>query len=73
VEIDGRRFDFSVVGGHLAAAHGEPAVTITASAEDLYTARFGSTDTKRNAARRRINFAGDLDTIDALRTAFALS
>ena len=35
VEIDGRRFDFSVAGGHLAAAHGEPAVTITASAADL--------------------------------------
>ncbi len=72
VEIDGRRFDFSVVGGHLAAAHGEPAVTITASAADFYTARFGSVDAKRKAALRRIEFDGDQDAIDALRTAFSL-
>jgi hypothetical protein len=72
VEIDGRRFDFSIDGGHFAAARGEPAVTIVASAADLYTARFGSTDAKRKAALRRINFEGDQVDIDALRTAFSL-
>jgi DNA-binding HxlR family transcriptional regulator len=72
VDIDGRRFDFSIDGGHLVAAHGEPAVTITASAADLYTARFGSTEAKRKVALRHIEFDGDRDAIDALRTAFAL-
>lgn len=72
VEIDGRRFEFSVDDGHLAAARGEPAVTITASAADLYTSRLGSTDAKRKAALRRINLDGDPDAVGALRTAFSL-
>jgi DNA-binding HxlR family transcriptional regulator len=72
VEIDGRRFEFSLDQGQLAAARGEPAVTITASAADLYASRFGSTDAKRKAALRRIDFDGDQDAIDALRSAFSL-
>ena len=47
-------------------------MTITASAADLVTARLGATDAKRKAALRRINFDGDQDAIDALRTVFAL-
>lgn len=72
IEIDGRRFDFAVVQGHLAAPHGEPAVTITASAADLVAARLGSGEVKRMAALRRINFDGDPTAVDAVRTAFAL-
>jgi DNA-binding HxlR family transcriptional regulator len=72
VEIDGRRFEFAVTDGHLAAGHGEPAVTVTASAADLVTARMGATEAKRKAALRRIGFSGDPDEVDALRQAFAL-
>jgi DNA-binding HxlR family transcriptional regulator len=72
VEIDGRRFEFAVVQGHLAAAHGEPAVTITATAADLVTARLGSSEAKRNAALRRVKFDGDRDAVDAVRTMFSL-
>src|SRR6185312_13764852 len=42
IEIDGRRFELAVTEGRLGAAHGEPAVTITASAADLVTARLGA-------------------------------
>ena len=72
VDIDGRRFEFSVDQGHLAAARGEPAVTITASAADLYLSRLGPTEAKRKAALRRIDFDGDQRDIDALRSAFSL-
>ena len=71
-DIDGRRFDFAVTQGRLAAAHGEPSVTLTAAAADLVTARLGATDAKRKAALRRINFQGDPSAIDALRQAFSL-
>jgi DNA-binding HxlR family transcriptional regulator len=73
VEIDGRRFEFSVDQGHLAVARGEPAVTVTASAADLLTARLGSTEAKRKTALRRITFDGDHDAVDTLRAAFSLS
>jgi DNA-binding HxlR family transcriptional regulator len=73
VEIDGRRFEFSVHGGHLGPAHGAPAVTVTASAEDLATARLGSTAVKRTAALRRIKFDGDHAPVDTLRSVFSLS
>jgi DNA-binding HxlR family transcriptional regulator len=73
VEIDGRRFEFAVTQGRLAAADREPLVTVTASAADLVNARLGSTGAKRTAALRRINFKGDQDAIDALRAAFSLS
>jgi DNA-binding HxlR family transcriptional regulator len=72
VEIDGRRFEFAVTEGRLAGAHGEPAVTITASAADLVTARLGASDAKRNVALRRVNFKGDLDAVGAVRQAFSL-
>ncbi|HEY2501992.1 MAG TPA: helix-turn-helix domain-containing protein [Mycobacterium sp.] len=72
VEIDGRRFEFAVTQGRLSGAHGEPSVTLTASAADLVTARLGASEAKRKAALRRINFTGDPDAVDALRQAFSL-
>ena len=73
VDIDGRRFEFAVQGPHLAAAQGQPAVTVTATAEDLITARVGSTAAQRKAALKRVRFDGDRDAVDAMRTAFQLS
>jgi DNA-binding HxlR family transcriptional regulator len=73
VEIDGRRFDFGVAGGSLTAAQGSPAVTITASAVDLITARVGSTAGERKAALRRWRFDGQEDAVKAMRTAFKLA
>jgi DNA-binding HxlR family transcriptional regulator len=71
-EIDGRRFDFAVEGGHFAAPHSQPAVTVTASAADLVAARLGASEAKRKAARRRIAVDGDPDAVDAVRQAFDL-
>jgi DNA-binding HxlR family transcriptional regulator len=71
-EIDGRRFEFAITQGRLAGAHGEPSVTLTASAADLVTARLGATEGKRKAALRRIDFNGDPDAVSAVRRAFAL-
>jgi DNA-binding HxlR family transcriptional regulator len=71
-EIDGRRFEFAITQGRLAAAHGEPSVILTASAIDLVNARLGSSEAKRNAALHRISFAGDPPTIEGVRRAFAL-
>lgn len=71
-EIDGRRFDFVVTQGRLAAGRGEPAVTITASAADLVTARLAASDAKRKAALRRIVFIGEPGAVDTLRRAFSL-
>ncbi|MUL81822.1 MULTISPECIES: helix-turn-helix domain-containing protein [unclassified Mycolicibacterium] len=72
VDIDGRRFEFAVDQVRLAAAQGAPAVTVTAGAEDLVTARFGASEAKRKAALRRIEFDGEPDAIAALRTVFSL-
>lgn len=72
VEIDGRRFEFAVKQGRLGAGRGEPAVTITATAADLVTARLGADEAERDAALRRIEFHGDAAVVGALRTAFAL-
>jgi DNA-binding HxlR family transcriptional regulator len=72
IEIDGRRFEFAVTEGRLGAARGEPAVIITATAADLVNARLGSSDAKRKAALRRINFQGDPDAVDAVRQVFSL-
>jgi hypothetical protein len=58
--------------GRMAAARGEPDVTVTARAADLATARLGSTEAKRNTALRHISFEGDRDAVEALREAFAL-
>jgi DNA-binding HxlR family transcriptional regulator len=72
IEIDDRRFEVAVTHGHLAGAQGEPLVTVTARAADLVMARLGSTEAKRKAALRRIQFEGDLGAIDSLRQAFSL-
>jgi DNA-binding HxlR family transcriptional regulator len=72
VEIDGRRFEFRVTQDRLAAANGEPSVTMTASAADLVTARLGTDDAKRKAAMRRVNFDGDKRDIAAMRAVFSL-
>jgi DNA-binding HxlR family transcriptional regulator len=72
VEIDGRRFEFAITQCRLAGAHGEPSVTVTASAADLVTARLGSTDAKRKTALRRIKFDGAQRDVDAVRTVFSL-
>jgi DNA-binding HxlR family transcriptional regulator len=71
-EIDGRRFEFAITQGRLAGAHGEPSVTLTASAADLVNARLGSSEAKRKAALRRVEFTGDPDAVDAVRRAFSL-
>jgi DNA-binding HxlR family transcriptional regulator len=73
VDIDGRRFEFAVQGTHLAAAQGAPAVTVTATAADLLTARIGSTAAARKAALRRLEFDGDPAAVETMRSAFQLS
>jgi DNA-binding HxlR family transcriptional regulator len=73
IDIDGRRFEFAVQDGHLAAPHGAPGVTVTATAADLIAARLGESAAERKAALRRIQFDGDADAIDAMRTAFQIS
>ena len=73
VDIDDRRFEFAVRGARLAAAQGQPAVTVTATAADLITARLGSAAAERKAALRGVKFDGHPDAIDAMRTAFQLS
>jgi DNA-binding HxlR family transcriptional regulator len=73
VEIDDRRFEFSVRDGGLAAAQGPPVATLTATAADLVTARLGASAAERRAALRRVKFDGDVDAVDAMRRAFALS
>ncbi len=72
IEIDGRRFEFTITQGRLAGARGEPLVTVTATAADLVAARLESTEAKRRAALRRVNFEGNQVDIDALRAAFSL-
>jgi DNA-binding HxlR family transcriptional regulator len=73
IDIDDRRFEFAVQDARLAAAHGQPTVTVTASAADLLTARLGSSAAERKAALRRVKFDGGADAIGAMRKAFALS
>jgi DNA-binding HxlR family transcriptional regulator len=72
VDIDGRRFEFTVTQERLAAARGEPSVTMTASAADLVTARLGTNEAKRKAAMRRVTFDGDKRDIDAMLAVFSL-
>jgi DNA-binding HxlR family transcriptional regulator len=73
VEIDGRRFEFAVTKDGLTAAQDPPAVTVTATAADLITARLGSTAAERNAALRRWKFGGRDAAVDAMRAAFQLA
>jgi len=72
IEIDDRRFDFAITHDRLAGAHGEPLVTITASAADLVTARLGETEAKRKAALRRVKFDGNPEAIGVVRDVFSL-
>jgi DNA-binding HxlR family transcriptional regulator len=72
IEIDGRRFEFAITQGRLAGAHGDPSVTLTASAADLVNARLGSSEARRKAALRRIAFDGDPDAVGAVRHAVSL-
>jgi DNA-binding HxlR family transcriptional regulator len=72
IEIDGRRFEFAMDQGRLAATHGTPDVTVTASGADLAITRLGSTEARRKAALRRIAFDGDHDAVESLREAFSL-
>jgi DNA-binding HxlR family transcriptional regulator len=73
LEIDGRRFEFAVAGSNLAAAKQPPAVTLTATAADLITARLGATAAERKAALRRCRFDGADTDIDEMRAVFRLS
>jgi DNA-binding HxlR family transcriptional regulator len=73
VDIDERRFEFAIDSDGLNAAQDPPAVTVSATAADLITARLGATATERKAALRRVTFAGDPDAVAAMRRVFALS
>ena len=72
VDIDGRRFGFGVTADGLTAATDPLAVTVTATAADLITARLGGTAAERKAALRRCKFEGSAAAIDAMRAAFRL-
>ena len=72
VEIDGRPFEFAAHQDDLTAPKGPPAVTLTATAADLITARMGSSAAERKAALRRMKFEGH-DAVAAMRTAFRLA
>jgi DNA-binding HxlR family transcriptional regulator len=72
IDIDDRRFDFAVKQGHITSAHGEPRVTVTASAADLITVRLGGNTASRKSALRRVRFDGDADAVDAMRDVFSL-
>ncbi|OBI51254.1 helix-turn-helix domain-containing protein [Mycobacterium sp. E796] len=72
IDIDGRRFEFTVRHGHLTSACGEPRVSVTASAADLVAARLGRDAATRKSALRRIRFDGDADAVDAMRDVFSL-
>jgi DNA-binding HxlR family transcriptional regulator len=73
VDIDGRHFGFGVTRAGLTAAADPPAVTVTATAADLITARLGGTAAERKDALRRCKFRGSAAAIDAMRAAFRLS
>ena len=73
VDVDGRRFDFAVRDDRLGVPDGPPAVTMTASADDLITARLGSTATQRKAALGRLKFDGDSRAVGTFRRVFQLS
>jgi DNA-binding HxlR family transcriptional regulator len=73
IDIDDRRFEFAVDDGGLAAAQGPSAVTVTATAADMITARLGATTAERKAALRRVKFDGDTAAVDTMRRVFSLS
>ena len=73
VDVDGRRFDFAVRDDRLGVPLGPPAVTMTASADDLITARLGSTASQRKAALGRLKFDGDSRAVGTFRSVFQLT
>jgi DNA-binding HxlR family transcriptional regulator len=73
VDIDGRRFAFAATKDGLTAAVDPPAVTITATAADLITARLGGTAAERRAALRRCTFEGSASAVTEMRKAFRLA
>jgi len=73
VDIDGRRFAFAATKDGLTAAVDPPAVTITATAADLITARLGGTAAERRAALRRCTFEGTASAVTEMRRAFRLA
>ena len=73
VDIDGRRFAFAATKDGLTAAVDPPAVTITATAADLITARLGGTAAERRAALRRCTFEGSASAVSEMRKAFRLA
>lgn len=73
VDVDRRRFDFAVRDDRLGVPQGPPAVTMTASADDLIAARLGSTASLRKAALGRLKFDGDSAAVGTFRRAFQLS
>lgn len=73
VDIDGRRFGFAVTREGLTAAMDPPAVTVTATAADLITARLGGTTAERRSALRRCTFEGSASAVVAMRKAFGLA
>src|SRR5947209_19883067 len=73
VDIDGRRFAFAATKDGLTAAVDPPAVTITATAADLITARLGGTASERRAALRRCTFEGSASAVSEMRKAFRLA
>jgi DNA-binding HxlR family transcriptional regulator len=66
-------FGLAVTCHGLAGAEDPPAVTVTATAADLITARLGGTAAERKAALRRWTFDGSGAAIEAMRAAFQLA
>jgi DNA-binding HxlR family transcriptional regulator len=73
IEIDGRVFEFAVNQGQLEAARNSFAVTVSATALDLITARLGATAAQRKSALRRVRFNGDDHAVQVMREVFQLS
>jgi DNA-binding HxlR family transcriptional regulator len=72
VEIDGRRFEFTVSGQGLGPASGPPTVTITARAADLVAVRMAGSAAERDRALDSVTFTGPAGSVDQVRRAFHL-
>jgi len=73
VEIDCRAFEFAVHQGELQAARDPFAVTVSATALDLISARLGANAAQRKSAPRRVKFNGDDHAVQVMRRVFQLS
>jgi DNA-binding HxlR family transcriptional regulator len=73
VQIDGRAFEFAVDRGRLRAGDGSVAVSVTATAADLITARMGATAAQRKSAQRRLKFDGEDAAVHTMQRVFELS